>query len=498
MTERRLYVITAAMMLSLFLASIEMTVVATAMPTIVAHLGGLSIYAWVFSAYMLASTTVIPIFGKLSDIYGRRPVYLGAMTVFLIGSVLCGEARTMKQLVLFRALQGLGAGGLLPLAFTIIGDIFTFEQRAKIQGLFAGVWGVSSVIGPLLGGFLVDHASWRWVFYLNIGPGLIAAAMMVLAWRDVSPRSSGRVDFIGAGLLSGGIVSLLLAMFELNSTSGWRQAVFWTLLIVSIFAFSMLLLVERRVRNPILPLSLFRDRLFSTATGHGFFSGFALFGSASFIPFFVESVLGTSATAAGAALTPQVMGWVIASIVGSRLLLHFSYRSLARIGMTLLVGGSSMMVLQISTTMSYWVLAVSVALMGIGMGLSVPPFLIAVQSSVPRQSLGIATATLQFSRNIGGAIGVSIMGVILALRLASGLVSAGIDPGSISLSGLIEKTGGSAVPNLETLRGSLATAMRSVFIAVLLAAIAAWIITSFAPRERISRRRDAAKEIKDS
>jgi len=214
----------------------------------------------------------------------------------------------MTQLILFRALQGLGAGGLLPLAFTIIGDIFTFEQRARIQGLFASVWGVSSVIGPLLGGFLVDHASWRWVFYLNIGPGFVAASMMVLAWRDVSPRSSGQVDLMGAGLLSGGIVSLLLAMFELNSNAGWEQATFWTLLIVSVLAFSVLFWVERRVQNPILPLSLFRDRLFSSATGHGFFSGFTLFGSASFIPFFVESVLGTTATVAGAALTPQLMG----------------------------------------------------------------------------------------------------------------------------------------------------------------------------------------------
>src|SRR5512143_710935 len=173
MTGRRLYVITAAMMLSLFIASIESTVVATAMPTIVSHLGGLSIYAWVFSAYMLASTTAVPIFGKLSDIYGRRPIYLISMAIFLTGSVLCAQAQSMPQLVAFRAVQGLGAGGLMPLAFTIIGDIFTFEQRAKMQGVFSSVWGVSSVIGPVLGGFLVDWADWRWVFYLNIAPGLL-------------------------------------------------------------------------------------------------------------------------------------------------------------------------------------------------------------------------------------------------------------------------------------------------------------------------------------
>ncbi|MCI0476397.1 MAG: MFS transporter, partial [Anaerolineales bacterium] len=187
MTGRRLYVVTFAMMLSLFLASIEVTVVATAMPTIVAQLGGLDIYAWVFSAYMIASTTTLPIFGKLSDIYGRRRLYLIAVAFFLIGSTLCAQAQTMPQLILFRAIQGLGAGGIMPLAFTIIGDIFTFEQRAKMQGLFSGVWGISSLIGPLLGGFLVDYVSWQWIFYLNIPFGLLGIALMLTAWRDVTP-----------------------------------------------------------------------------------------------------------------------------------------------------------------------------------------------------------------------------------------------------------------------------------------------------------------------
>lgn len=487
MTGRRLITITAAMMLSLFLASIESTVVATAMPTIVSHLGGLSIYAWVFSAYMLASTTAVPIFGKLSDIYGRRPIYLIAMSIFLTGSILCAQAQSMPQLVLFRAVQGLGAGGLQPLAFTIIGDIFTFEQRAKMQGVFSSVWGVSSVIGPVLGGFLVDRADWRWVFYLNIAPGLLAATLMILAWRDVSPRSRGQVDFMGAGLLSAGVVSLLLAMFELNSGTGLNALAFLSLLAVSAVCLVLLLWVERRAHNPILPLPLFRERLFSIATAHGFLSGFALFGSASFVPFFVQSVLGTSATAAGAALTPQLIAWVSASVIGSRLLLRFSYRSLALVGMTSLVAGSAMMALEVSPVTPYWLLAINVAFMGIGMGLSVPAFLIVVQSSVPRQSLGTATATVQFSRNIGGTIGVSVMGVVLALRLAAGLAAAGIDPNSVSLSGLIDPiSGGTAAASLEPLRDSLAMAVQSVFVVSLLAAIGAWIATSFAPRGRLS------------
>ncbi len=495
MTGRRLYVITAAMMLSLFLASIESTVVATAMPTIVAQLGGLSLYAWVFSAYMLASTTTIPIFGKLSDIYGRRPIYLVSMAIFLTGSILSGQAQSMPQLVLFRALQGLGAGGLQPLAFTIIGDIFTFEQRAKMQGVFSGVWGFSSIVGPLVGGFLVDQVSWHWVFLINVPPGLLAAALMMLAWRDVSPRAPGKIDYAGAALLSGGIVAFLLALFQLSAVEEWGALAFWSLLALSIGLFAALLWVEPRASNPMLPVSLFRDRLFATALGHGFLAGFTLFGSVSFIPFFVESVLGTSATAAGATLTPQLLAWVVASIIGTRLLLRFSYRSLALTGMTLLVVGSFLMTL-VGQSTPQWVLFVNVALMGMGMGLSIPSFLIAVQSSVPRQSLGTATATVQFSRSIGGTIGVSVMGVVLAMRLAQGLALAGLDPNAISVGALLDPIAGASVAaSLGPMRGALASAVVAVFIVGLIAAVGAWIVTALAPRARIGVTASTAMEV---
>jgi EmrB/QacA subfamily drug resistance transporter len=476
------------MMLSLFLASIESTVVATAMPTIIAQLGGLSIYAWVFSAYMLASTTTVPVYGKLSDIYGRRRVYLIAMAIFLTGATLCAQAQTMTQLVLFRAIQGLGAGGLQPLAFIIIGDIFTFEQRARVQGWFSSVWGISSIVGPLVGGFLVDQVSWHWVFLLNLPPGILAAGLMILAWHDVSPRAHGSVDYVGAILLSSGIVSLLLALFQLNSAEEWNALAFWSLLAISVTLLVSLLWVERRATNPILPLPLFRERLFAVAMGHGFLAAFALIGSASFIPLFVESVLGTSATVAGATLTPQLLGWVSASVIGTRLLLRVSYRSLALTGMTSLVTGALLMT-QIGTSTPQWVLFINVTLAGIGMGLSIPCFLIAVQSWVPRQSLGTATATVQFSRSIGGAIGVSVMGVVLAFQLAAGLTAAGINPETVSLSALIDANVGAVAPaTLLVVRGALAGAVRSVFVVALLAAIGAWIATALAPRGRIGVR----------
>ena len=225
MSRKRVIVVTVGIMLSLFMAAVESTVVATAMPTIVSELGGLAFYSWVFTAYMLTSTTTVPIYGKLSDILGRKPVFMVAMALFLVGSVLCGQAQNMGQLIAFRALQGLGAGGLMPLAFIMIGDIFSFEQRARMQGLFSGVWGVAAIIGPLLGGFLVDNVSWQWVFYVNLVPGVLATALLWFGWRDPAraPRAARLpIDFAGTVLLSAGVVALLLGLTDLAETAGRR------------------------------------------------------------------------------------------------------------------------------------------------------------------------------------------------------------------------------------------------------------------------------------
>src|SRR5262245_7905412 len=294
MTRNRIVLVTVGIMLSLFLASMESTVVATATPTIVGQLGGLQHYSWVFSAFMLASTTTVPLYGKLSDLYGRRNLYIIAMALFLAGSIWCGMARTMTELIFARGLQGIGAGGVLPLAFILIGEMFSLEQRAKMQGYFSGVWGVSSVVGPLLGGFLVDQLSWRWVFYINVIPGLLAVSFVAFAWRDqLQGREKPSVDYAGAGLLTVAVVTLLLGLMDESGTS-----LKWILIGASILFFILLLWAESRAVDPILPLHLFRERLFAATITHGALSGGALFGSISFIPLFVQSVLGTSATRA--------------------------------------------------------------------------------------------------------------------------------------------------------------------------------------------------------
>src|SRR5512138_3621406 len=293
MSRNRILLVTAGIMLSLFLASMESTVVATAIPTIVGQLGGLEHYSWVFSAYMLTSTTTVPLYGKLSGLYGRRKLYVGAMALFLLGSILSGQAHSMTQLILSRGLQGVGAGGIMPLAFILIGEMFTLEQRAKMQGFFSGVWGVSSIVGPLLGGFLVDQLSWRWVFYVNLIPGLLAAGFVAFAWRDqIHSQTKPSVDYAGAGLLMSAVVTLLLGLMDSGTSTGLL------LIAASIILFVLLLWVESRAADPILPLHLFRERLFAVTIAHGTLTGWAMFGSISFVPLFVQSVLGTSATRA--------------------------------------------------------------------------------------------------------------------------------------------------------------------------------------------------------
>jgi len=461
MSRNRIVLVTIGIMLSLFLASMESTVVATAMPTIVGQLGGLEHFSWVFSAYMLASTTTVPLYGKLSDLYGRRKLYVIAMALFLIGCVLSGLANSMNQLIFARAVQGIGAGGILPLAFILIGEMFSLEQRAKMQGLFSGVWGVSSIVGPLLGGFLVERLSWRWVFYVNIPPGLLAAGFVAFAWRDqIVSHEKPSVDYAGAGLLMSAVVTLLLGLMDSKSSNGL------ILIMASIILFVLLLWVESRAADPILPLHLFRERLFAVTIAHGTLTGWAMFGSISFIPLFVQAVLGTSAMQAGITIAPMLLGWVVASIIGTRLLLRVGYRSLVMAGTISLVVGAFFMT-RIGVQTSQTSLMVFVALMGIGMGLSIPPFLIAVQTSVERRYLGTATSTMQFSRSIGGTLGVSVMGAALSLRLASNLSASGLDPSLVSQ--LLDPVPGSEALINEGARISMAGAISLVFMIAFLA-----------------------------
>ena len=478
MSRNRIILVTIGIMLSLFLASMESSVVATAMPTIVGQLGGLEHFSWVFSAFMLASTTTVPLYGKLSDIYGRRKLYVFAMALFLIGSVLCGLATTMTQLIFARALQGIGAGGIMPLAFILIGEMFSLEQRTKMQGVFSGVWGVSSIAGPLLGGFLVDQLSWRWIFYINVLPGLLAAALVAFAWRDqVHSHERPAVDYAGAVLLTVSAVLLLLGLMEFGTSRSW------IFIGIAIALFIVLWWVERRAADPILPLPLFRDSLFSTATAHGLLTGWAVFGTISFIPLFVQSVLGATPTQAGITITPMLLGWVGGSIFGTRILLRVGYRSLSVIGTALFTVGAFLLTL-VGANSSQISVMIFVTMMGIGMGLSIPAFVIAVQTSVERRHLGTATSMLQFSRSMGGTLGVSVMGAALSMRLASNLSASGLDPGLVA--SLLDPIPGSEVLIDAGVRLAMANAIHLVFLIAFVAAVLGLVSAFFTPRKELT------------
>ncbi len=420
LSRRRRRAVTAGVMLGMFLAALEATVVGTAMPTVIASLGGLDRYSWVFSAYLLTSTVTVPLWGRLSDLYGRRMFYLIGIAFFLLGSVLSGASQSIEQLIVFRAVQGLGAGALIPLSMTINGDIYTFRERARMQGLFSGVWGLASILGPLAGGFITDQLSWRWVFYINIPFGLAAAVVVGLAL--VEPKRTERpvIDYAGALWLTLSVTLLLLVLVESGDPALWRSPSMIAAAIGTFVFGALFVWTERRAPEPIVPFSLFKSRMMTVGAIIAFLLGAAMFGALSFIPLFVQGTLGGSATEAGILLTPFLLGWVIMAVIGGQLMFRIGYRSTIIAGLFVLAASSLWLTTFGQATPRSWLIA-DMAVMGMGMGLVMFALLISVQNSVPRNRLGIATSVNQFSRSIGQTVGVALMGLVLTLSLESHL-----------------------------------------------------------------------------
>jgi len=423
-SRRRRQAITAGLLLGMSLGALEATVVGTAMPTVIATLGGLAHYSWVFSAYLLTSTASVPIWGRLSDLYGRRRLYLAGIAVFVLGSALSGAATSMTQLIVFRAIQGLGAGAVIPLSMTIIGELFALEERARTQALFSGVWGVASIAGPLVGGYVTDALSWRWVFYLNLPFGALAAAVIAFAYPPGSRTSKATIDWLGAALLFGGVTCLLIAVGDVTDAMlPWLAA---TAVLLAALVF-----VERRAVHPILPLDLFGLRVVSYSMVVVFMTGMAMFGAIAFVPLFVQGVLGGTATQAGQVLTPLFLGWVLTSVVSARLTVRIGYRPVAVVGVALLCASFVAMAL-LDTDVTLYTLFGAVFMLGCGMGLSMLALLLAVQHGVDRSRLGIATSLNQFSRSVGAVVGVAAMGAMLARGLTGFDMPGGVDAMSAS------------------------------------------------------------------
>lgn len=417
MTRQAKVVIIIALMLGMALAALDTTIVGTAMPSIVGKLGGFSLYSWVFSAYLLTSTTTVPIYGKLADLYGRKPLFLAGTALFLLGSVASGLAQSMEQLILFRALQGLGAGAVLPLVLTIIGDIFDLSERAKVQGFFSGVWGVASVIGPAIGGLIVDHFSWRWVFYINIPFGLLSALLLIFAFKEHVTRTKPTLDYAGTLALSGSIVALLFALLQGGSSWAWISPPSIALFALFVGLMVLFLWLEKRAPEPILPLTLFQNRIISVASIGGLILGVTMFGVTTYVPLFIQGVRGGSATDAGIVLTPLLFSWPVASVLSGRLVLNWGYRKVA-VGGAILTSLGAALLLFFRQDTSLLQIIVAMVLIGTGLGMDSTAFILSVQNAVPWRLRGVATASTQFVRTIGGTIGVAFMGTILNVQLA--------------------------------------------------------------------------------
>jgi EmrB/QacA subfamily drug resistance transporter len=401
----------AALLLALFMGAMEMTVVSTAMPTVVAELGGALHYAWVFTAYMLTSTVTVPIYGKLADLHGRKPVMMVSMALFLVGSMASGQARTMGQLIAFRAVQGLGAGGMQPMALTIVGDIFKIEERAKMQGVFGAVWAIAGLVGPLLGGIIVATLSWRWVFYVNVPFGLISAAVLTFSLVETIEKRAHGLDIAGALLLSAAVVALLLG------TDGELP---WLLLPASAVLTGAFIAVEARAKEPILPLRLFAQRILATSSMLSALGGGAMVGLVTFVPLYAQGVLGSTPTEAGTTIAAMAVTWPVASAVSGRLIVKVGFRVLVRAGFVVVALSAVALAFVMGQGASPMQLRIAAAMFGIGMGIANTPLVIAVQTSVGFSQRGVATASTMFFRNIGGTVAVGVMGVVLARALLAG------------------------------------------------------------------------------
>jgi EmrB/QacA subfamily drug resistance transporter len=427
LTHKEILFVLSGLMVGILLAALDQTIVSTALKSIVEDFDGLAHYTWVVTAYLLTSTASTPLYGKISDLYGRRPVFQFAIITFLIGSFAAGAATSMEQLIAFRAVQGLGAGGLMSLTFVIIGDIVSPRERGKYQGYFGAVWGLSSVAGPLLGGYFSDHAQilgvtgWRWIFYINLPFGIAALILTSIFLHIPKVKREHSIDYLGALLLVSGVSSLLLGISVYGPQDGWGTSKTLLSITAAIVLILLFIFQESRAKEPILPLTLFKNHTFSVTSIMAFIIGAGMFGAIIMLPLYFQIVKGDSATSAGLKLIPFMIGIVTMSIVSGKLITkHGHYKRFPIMGLALMTIGLAMLATLTETT-AFWKLAIYAILIGAGLGLSMQTIVIALQNSVEFRDLGVATSANTFFRSIGATMGVALFGTVYASRLAHNL-----------------------------------------------------------------------------
>ncbi|BDG45134.1 MDR family MFS transporter [Saccharococcus caldoxylosilyticus] len=414
-TIRHRNILITGLIIAMLFGALDGTIVGTAMPRIVGELGGLSLMTWLTTAYMLTSTTVVPIAGKLADLLGRRVIYVTGLVIFMVGSALCGMANDMTELIIYRGLQGIGGGIMMPMAMVVIGDVFTGKERAKWQGVFGGLYGLASVIGPQIGGFIVDHLNWRWVFYINLPVGILATIFIAMGLSKYKAEGPVKFDLAGMFTMVVGVVSLLLALTFGGDKYEWTSWQIIALFAVALVFLTLFVFVERKAEEPILPMHLFKHRTFTVLNGIGFLMSVGMFGAIMFVPFFMQGVVGVSATQSGTIMTPMMITMIIGSIVGGRMVYKIGVKSQLFIGMVVMAAGFGLLS-TMGVDTSKFTATLYMIILGIGMGLVMPILTLALQESFPKSELGVVTSSSQFFRAIGGTFGMTVLGAIMNHR----------------------------------------------------------------------------------
>ncbi|WP_431824975.1 MDR family MFS transporter [Burkholderia sp. F1] len=472
--------IIAALLLVMLLSALDQTIVSTALPTIVGELGGLDQLSWVVTAYLLSSTVVLPLYGKLGDLYGRKIVLQAAIVLFLVGSVLCGVAQDMTQLILLRALQGLGGGGLMVVTMAAIGDLIPPDERGRYQGMFGGVYGLATIIGPLLGGFLVEHLSWRWIFYINLPLGFVALAVIGVAFKPHVAHVKHRIDYMGAAFLAIALTCVILFTSEGGSLLPWSSPQLWMTLVLGVVAIGGFVYEERLAAEPIMPLALFRHRTFVLCSLIGFVVGIALFGSVTFIPLYLQVVKGSTPSQAGMQLLPMMGGMLAMSVASGRLISRFGKYRVFPIAGTL-VGGVAMALLStLSLATPLGTMYGYMALLGIGLGMVMPVLVLAVQNTIDFRHMGVATSGVTLFRSIGGSLGVAAFGALfsngLQTRLANTLPAGAELPASLGPAAVHRLPDAVRDAYLHAFAGSLHVVYLAAAAVIAIAFVMAWFV----------------------
>ena len=455
----RLRTVMAGALLAMVLGALDQNIVNTALPRMAAELGGMAHLSWVVTAFMLTSTVTTPLYGKLSDIYGRRKLFFVAILVILAGSLLCGAARSMGQIIAFRAVQGLGAGGLLVLAQAAIGDVVSPRDRPRYQGLFTGTFALSSVAGPLLGGFITSALSWRWVFYVNVPVGMLALAMIALGLRKPPSGRVRPIDHFGALFLASATAALLLLLAWGGIEFPWASLDTAGLVLATVALFGLFIWRETRAPEPLIRLALFRNRIFARGVGVGGMMTFAMLGSTVFLPLYFQVVLGMDPAVAGMMLLPQVAGMVLSSIAGGRIVTRIGrYKSFLLTGLGLEATALASLAVLAFFAAPPALFLVSMGALGLGMGMGMPNLTTAVQNAVAHAELGAATGAMSFARSLGGAVGVATSGTILSSRLVAAGIAGTVRPGAVTAHGtLVSEAYRTALTGCFTLSGVVMT-----------------------------------------